>query len=70
MWNRNFTGIIVVVGILLFDLVIYKNQNRNCSKTITLCYLPEDAWSSMDSTGGNNHDSYSPVIFKFNYYEK
>ena len=70
MWNRNVTGIIVVTGILLFDLLIFKNQNPDGSGNIPLCYLPEETYTVIDSNRVKKYYSNSPAIFKLNFYEK
>jgi len=65
--NRNFTGITVVVVILIIDVLIYKNQNANCSdKALLRCLPARDIYSFKDSAGRIKHDSIFLTISTLN----
>jgi hypothetical protein len=63
MSRRNYTGITIVMVILLFDVVVYKYQAADCSNTILLrCYPTGEVFPSSNSNGNSKYDSVYYII--------
>ena len=58
MSRRNYIAITIIVFMLLFDVVVYKYQESNCSNAVVLrCYPTGEIFPSRDSNGNIKYDS-------------
>ena len=71
MRRRNYIAIIVISGILIFDLFVYKYQALNCSNiNLPRCFPTGEIYPFKDVNGNMKYDSVFHTISDFKLYDQ